>query len=756
MMRQRILLVLMALGWACLAMAQAEIDSLAAYGEREDSTYSGGELNDSTFTDGESPDSVSVGNGDDMGESAIFGSMLNKSVPNFDPTTKILDDSHRYHGDEFTRGLFDHLGVILGAGMEQIVKPVDSYAFTPMTTVSVGLVKDFSSLHSLRLLYSFGYGYLKEKDITLKESMLSLDYLFNISSYFDGYKPDRWLNISPFIGVGMQNARIGTPYGVAETALEGHAGLQLKFFAGHRASFTFEPYIKLAQDTYDISGTQNWKKYDVIYGGNMLFTYYLKSNLSRKKQKGDFRQHYDESKLYEVVNGKKVKLEGRDLYNAKMSQLADSAYIAKSNKRRYFSDDSVASAWRTPLFVDFSGGVSLMESDNFSASETMGVSTAISVGKWFSSFIGVRLTGRLSNNKWSESYEGATELNPSYKENLYATYIGGEADAMFNVFGLRRAYNWQSPVGLTLLGGVGYGRLMKYDKTRLECDYVSYNVGAQLWMRLSDDLRLFAEPNYTYYSYKIPYTNVKWNKKFADKQLSLRLGLSVLMNNERAKQRPADVEDGEEGRFTAGLGAGMNLLMRKYKCQSSSGSAIDYNLAAYGAYMFNHLHGAQLNVQFISNTDNAKVAYYDRNSEYNFTSTRYGQWKRTFYVVFPSIDYKLSLTNLMSGYVPGRRCDLDFLVGPCAALRMGESDEMAAEEHATGGNERVIVDAKSFDAYWGLNAGFNLKCRVSNHIGIFAMPMFYYFKGNEIFDTKALTFDNTVLFTVNLGVQYKF
>ena len=482
-MKKQLLLALMFLSGACLANAQIEADPLATDGISVDSTMIDEGINDADgvydedtldeeLTDSTNMDSPDMFFSEDNEDVGIFG-------PSFNPFSKILDKSHRYKGDKFSKGLFDHLGITLGAGMEQIVKPVDNYAFTPMTTVSVGLVKDFSSLHSLRLLYSFGFGYMKEKDITLKESMVSLDYLFNLTSYYDSYKPDRWLNLSPFIGVGMQNARVGVPYGLAEHAIEGHVGMQLKFFAGHRASFTLEPFVKIAQDTYDVSGDRNWKKYDVIYGGNMLFTYYFKSNLSKKQQKGDFRQDYDESLFYiRDENGKKVKLKGRDLYEAKRKQVTDSERIAKADSLRYFADGRGASAWRSPLFFEFSGGVSLMESDEFSASETMGTSAAISVGKWFSSFIGVRATGRLSNNKWSESYEGSTEMNPSYKQNLYATYVGGELDAMFNVFGLKRAYNWQSPAGMTILGGVGYGRLMKYDTKRLECDYVSYNVGS--------------------------------------------------------------------------------------------------------------------------------------------------------------------------------------------------------------------------------------------------------------------------------------
>lgn len=702
------------------------------------------------------PDTLGAGSVDNFDDEKIFGSQTSDKIPSFDLYTKILDKSHRYMGDKFSNGFLDHLGLTLGAGVEQVVKPNNNYALTPLTIVNIGLTKDFSPYHSLRLLYTFGFGYQKGKDLSFKESMGSLDYIFNLSSYFGGYRPDRRLSLSPFVGVGMQNARLGHPVGVAECAVEAHAGLQFKFFAGHKATFSIEPMVKIASDKYDISGTHNWRRYDVVYGGNMLFTYYFRSMLSQRSQSGDFRHRYDRNALYTDVNGKRVKLSGHDLYEAKARLISDSVFIANENRRRVYQDEAELHSWRTPVFFDFSGGVSMVKNETFSSSETMGTSLAVSMGKWFSSFIGIRATGHVANGKWGEAYEAATTLTPSYKSNLYATYAGGELESMFNLLGLRRNYNWASPAGFTLLAGVGYGRMMKYDDTRLECDYVSYKAGAQVWMRLSDDLRLFVEPCYTYYSYKIPYTNVKWNKKFGDKELAVRMGVSVLMNSARSGEDAGkSSRDDDTDRFVVGLGGGVNQLFRKSQYQFNGGNSINFNAAAYGYYMFNRTHGAQLNVQFVSNAENMKTAYQDFNPDYNLAVERTGLWKRTFYVLVPSFDYKLSLTELLSGHSPHRRCDLDLLVGPAVALRMGETDKFSSLEHATGGNQRLVKDVKSFDSFFGANMGFNLKCRATERIGVFAMPMFYYFGSQDVFCQESLAFKKTVLFTFNVGVQLK-
>lgn len=676
--------------------------------------------------------------------------------PLFDVQTKILDGRHYYRGDTFEKGLLNHLGISAGAGVEQIAEVRDKFHINPLTMLHLGVVKEFDPRNSLRLMASYGFGYQRDKDIEFKQLIGKLDYMFNLSSYFDGYRPDRLLNISTVLGVGYQTSTFGASVKKKESALEAHAGLQFKFYAGPKASLSVEPVIKIAEDSYDQSGDLNWKKFDLAYGANMYFTYYFNSNLSKKKNAGDFRINYDDEKLTKLENGRRVALEGRELYEAKMAQVNDTARQNEEDRNRIFADDADASGWRTPFFVDFSSGINMVNLDQLGLMDTRGASHGISVGKWFSSAIGVRATGFFSSYKWKEIVTPPTTLTPAYHKTWNGAYAGCNVEGIVNVLGMRRDYNWQSPVGLNLLLGMGFGRMTKLEEgSQLRCGYVAYTGGAQLWMRLSDDLHLFVEPAYTRYSYKIPYSNVDWNKQFSDEAMSLRLGVTMMMNTAEHKQKVEEVHDTETmpNRLYAGIGGGVNTLF--YKNNYKNGSNINVNGLLYAGYNFNQLHGAQFNFQYVVNSESQLVDYWDRNPDYGFISTRTGLWKRTFFVGMASFNYALSLSTLFSGYAPGQRWSLDLLAGPAVALRFGEKDKFATIEHATGGNERAVKDQADFSAYFGLNGGLNLKCRVSPRLSAFMLPSFYYFPTNEIFD-RELFMSNTLMFSLNLGVQYVF
>ena len=62
-------------------------------------------------------------------------------------------------------------------------------------------------------------------------------------------------------------------------SLEGHMGLQLRFFTGPQGYANIEPYVGLATDKMDLSQNQNWRKIDVFYGVNFNYVYYIHNNL---------------------------------------------------------------------------------------------------------------------------------------------------------------------------------------------------------------------------------------------------------------------------------------------------------------------------------------------------------------------------------------------------------------------------------------------------------------------------------------------
>ena len=681
-----------------------------------------------------------------------------KAKENFDVRSRILDRRHYYKGDEFEKGTWKHIGLNIGAGIEQINPPDESYKFEPLTLLSLGISKDFSPRHTLRLGFTYGFGYLNGKDITVNEFIGRLDYLFNFSSYFDGYRPDRILNVSSVIGAGFLSNKMGKPLGTSSSSWEAHAGLQFRFYAGPKAAITLEPYVKLASDKYDMSSEgKNWRKYDWAYGGYMNFIYYFGKNLSSRNEAGSFRMRYDKSR-FEVTTeeGERIKLEGHDLYEAKMEQVNDPKMRRQRADRRTFADGSYASQWRSPVFIDFGFGMNAVSSEEFSTMSTTQPAVALSVGKWFSSAAGLRLTGYASFYKWRKQTTPLTELNPPYNINWYGSYYGANLEGVINILGIKRNYNWQSPAGVNLLLGLGYGRINKFQPdTELRCSYASYTVGLQAWFRLVDDVRFFFEPSYSRYTYRIPYTNVNFNKKFSEKGFTLRMGVSMLMNDYSKHERPEKPEDDGiiRNHLYAGLGGGFNAVFAKNRYDN--GAAFNYNAYAVVGYKLNYLHGAQLHFQYLCKAEDFVSEYYDYNPEYNLLHVREGMWRHKTYVGFASLDYTLSLTSLLAGYQEYGKWNIDLKVGPTVALRFGEKASFSEEEHATMGNQRVLVNQSDVKPFFGANLGLDIRYKIGKHISAFMTPTLFYLPTDEMYPFGTLP-HKTIQLTFNIGAQYDF
>lgn len=692
---------------------------------------------------------------------AVKLEQMNREKPMFDVRSRILDRRHYYKGDDFEKGFWKHIGVNVGAGVEQITPPDESYQFEPLTLLSLGISKDFNPRHTLRLGFTYGFGHLNGKDITVNEYIGRLDYLFNLSSYFNGYRPDRLLNISTLFGVGYTSNKMGKPLGTSSSTMEAHAGLQFKFFAGPKAAITLEPYVKLASDSYDMSAVgKNWRKYDFAYGAYMNFIYYFNTNLSTRSEAGNFRVKYDKSKFVlkvDTLPSKNYRLEGHDLYEAKMEQINDPKLRRERNDRRIFADGEYARQWRSPLFFDFGFGFNAISSEQFSVLQTTQPAVALSVGKWLSSAAGLRLTGFASYYKWRAQTTPQTETVPSYDINWYGSYYGVNLEGVINVFGIKRNYNWQSPVGANILLGLGVGRINKFqDETDLRCTFASYSVGLQAWCRIVDDVRFFVEPSYSRYTYRIPYTNVNFNKKFSEKSFTLRMGVSMLMNDYSKHRKPEPDEDGGgfiRNHLYVGLGGGFNTIFAKSRYVN--GSAFNFNLYGRVGYKFNYMHGVMLDLQYLKKTEDCISDYYDYNPEYNILHERVGLWRHHTFVGFVSLDYTLSLTSLMAGYSKNNKWDVDLRFGPTVALRFGAITSISEKEHATLGNQRVLKEQSTVKSFFGANAGLDIRHKFSRRISAFLTPTIFYLPTNEIYPAGTVP-GKIVQITFNLGAQYNF
>lgn len=627
-------------------------------------------------------------------------------------------------GETFTRRWDDHLFIEAGAGVEQMLPPGDTYHFDPLTAAHLGVGKQFNKLHSARLTFGGALGYQRDKDKLFYKMNVKADHLFSLSSYFNGYNPSRLLDVSTIVGVGAQYAKLGRG-GRSGTACEFHLGLQMRFFTGPQGYFNVEPYYGLSTDGMDLSENRNWRKIDMFYGANLNFIYYIHNNLSRESR---------------------------------------ARFIRNKTEENYFAADSSLQSWRQPWFMEFSNGLSFVDSPVFGFTETMGHDISISGGKWLSSVIGLRLSASITTGTWMKSVtpEESSPFHPEYQRNYRTLYFGGRAEALINPFGFDVNYDWDSRYGVYALVGGGMGRVMKYQKGRhLACRAVSYTAGLHLWTRISPGLQLFVEPRYTHYVYKIPYRNVDWNKRFSDDGYTLSAGFTVTTRGMRYRNRAAELaaqaDNGEGGRFVVGLGGGMNLMQTKSGYEAGS-NGLSYNGLLFGEYHFNAISAARLSFDFASFARTGMTPFIDynmNNVEDNYTPVqRRGLWNHRYFLGLVSLGYMADLTTLCDGYKSGRLFELSIFAGPTCSILFGGSASLDGNERLQESHEVRQSDPATSTAAFGFNGGLKLTANVLPRLAVTFTPTLYLLGKMDFIGVEQLkikTFE-----TLNLGVQYKF
>lgn len=631
----------------------------------------------------------------------------------------LLERRYLADGETFTKRWDDHLFVEAGAGVEQMVSPGAGYKFNALTVAHLGVGKQFSKLHSARVLLNGAFGYQQDKDRLYYRMGVTADHLFSLTSYFDGFKPSRLLDISTVLGVGAQYAKYGR-LGRSGTSFDVHMGLQFRFFTGPQGYINIEPYYGLATDKRDLSESRNWRKIDMFYGANVNFIYYLHNNLSPES-----RQHFIKNR-------------------------------AESNE--LVADSTALDSWRQPWFFEFSNGIDFTDSPTLGLTETMGHNFSISVGKWLSSAIGLRFTGTSSTVTWQKEVtpEKLSPYQPPYERDFRSCYVGMRGEALFNPLGFSANYNWDSPLGFYLLAGAEMGRIMKYQPGRhLSCNTQAYTVGAHLWARLSDGLQVFVEPRYTNYVYKVPYSNAAWNKCFSDNTYSLNMGLTVSTTG--MKYRRANTADDSEMRhIVVGLGGGTNITQTRDGYSGSAG--MPFNGMAFAEYHFNRIHSARVAFEYLSISRASLSSFIDYRMDSPESGyapvNRTGLWNHRYYFGFVSFNYMVNLTNLCNGYRPGRRFELEAYVGPTCNMLFGETATLDSNERLQEGHEcRLNNEAKTATKF-GFNAGLKLNAHITPRIDAFFSPTIYALRN---FGIDGVNFTKLRhIETLNVGVQYKF
>lgn len=563
-------------------------------------------------------------------DTAYYGAARQK---NFNALRFVLDSRHRFKGDRYVHGDFwNNTFIDMGGGVGGFYHNTNAASFTPTLSLRLGVGKVVSPMVSFRLGFEKAWAYSHASTTVYNTNQYNsyggyVDFLYNFSNYLLGYRPERPFNVSGILGLGVQTASLHswnnadmTAVGASTSgaALDGHVGVQFKFFASPYASIALEPYFKVATKKLNLLANPGYSDPDFSYGVNFAYQWNFAKQLSYMVNAGIFQKHFN-------------------------------------NQKRYMLDNGQLQHLRYPMFFDYSfGPMYVGKSYNLSLRNTRGFDALAAVGWWLAPAAGVRAGVHVTNGDWKQGSIGNDDT-----KSLIGTR-GVNVDFLFNPFGFKRHYNWDAPVGMNLLAGYEFGGMKKTAASLLgsyEGNYTAFRFGGQLWMKLTNDLRLTLEPTYM----QIEHYNGNLDRERYD-EYAVKLGLSLLfrdkgIRNYRNVESDSVLNTVQRGYFL-GLGLGWNNTVWEWRFKGYQHDLLK-NAVLFGGYRFNKIHGIRLQAEWMKEAQ----AFFD--------SYGSGIEKFTYNNYLLSTDYQINLFNVMAGYDPLRRWNVYVYVGPTLLLGDG-------------------------------------------------------------------------------------
>ena len=563
-------------------------------------------------------------------DTAYYGAARQK---NFNALRFVLDSRHRFKGDRYVRGDFwNNTFIDMGGGVGGFYHNTNAASFTPTLSLRLGVGKVVSPMVSFRLGFEKAWAYSHASTTVYNTNQYNsyggyVDFLYNFSNYLLGYRPERPFNVSGILGLGVQTASLHswnnadmTAVGASTSgaALDGHVGVQFKFFASPYASIALEPYFKVATKKLNLLANPGYSDPDFSYGVNFAYQWNFAKQLSYMANAGIFQKHFN-------------------------------------NQKRYMLDNGQLQHLRYPMFFDYSfGPMYVGKSYNLSLRNTRGFDALAAVGWWLAPAAGVRAGVHVTNGDWKQGSIGNDDT-----KSLIGTR-GVNVDFLFNPFGFKRHYNWDAPVGMNLLAGYEFGGMKKTAASLLgsyEGNYTAFRFGGQLWMKLTNDLRLTLEPTYM----QIEHYNGNLDRERYD-EYAVKLGLSLLfrdkgIRNYRNVESDSVLNTVQRGYFL-GLGLGWNNTVWDWRFKGYQHDLLK-NAVLFGGYRFNKIHGIRLQAEWMKEAQ----AFFD--------SYGSGIEKFTYNNYLLSTDYQINLFNAMAGYDPLRRWNVYMYAGPTLLLGDG-------------------------------------------------------------------------------------
>ena len=471
--------------------------------------------------------------------------------------------------------------------------------------------RQLNTVSSLRMGITAGLGFIPQAakntfyNSTNARGTLQADYLYSITNHLMGYRPDRLLEVSGFVGFGVAYSQLfksnqddwASEFDTQRLSGLARGGFQLKFLAGPRAALAIEPYVYASTRGIDLVRSElEFYNYRLGYGLDVSFIQYLGQRLSDESCAGNFQKKF-------------------------------------SRRQRYFANDVAEVLHHRPLIVGVQNGFGGVSGEGRTFGHSAGFSQSVYLGWWMAPSIGIRAQFGTVNIKWQDHVSSSL--------NNFAAFRTAGFDFMLNPLGFGRNARWQAPAGITLL--VGYEGGYAFREAGIKgFPAFGYRGGLNLWVRLANGLRLTAEPQYTILTHKND------NQRASiDYMTRLSVGLEMMVGGDR---EPAVADDNAAHRpfplgYFIGGGVGRNFTPRFFQENSRVRDILKSGIL-FGGYEYNDLHGIRLSGEYMTD-----VFYQnhqkDRQERYVFTA-----------------GYRLAASNLLRGVNPQRRWNVSANTGP--------------------------------------------------------------------------------------------
>ena len=608
----------------------------------------------------------------------------------------IIEDRFLPSGDTFTsKSFWDHFYFMGGFGLQKI-GGIEGFKLNTMENAHFGVGKNFNPLSSARFYVNVDNALRGYSGGLSRFYMVNgnIDYMYNLSTYFAGYNPQRPVNISAFGGVGFGLTK--SSYAKSDMwaedmkgskfSVNAHFGLSFGIYGGPRSYFSIEPYVGVASDQIDNSVKRNWHKYDLLYGVRGTYAYYLRDHNSPEA----------------------------------WNRIRSSWHYAG------LTDVEKLRVWQNPYFIDFQTGASF---------NNRGHNTAVAVGKWFSPAFGMRIgaTGR------NAEYRKVAQGDGYQMSNRYA-WGGLRVEGIINPFGFGKYYDWNSQYGAYLVGGLSIGRFDAYQGNRAVNSHNIVNLegGVRGWYGVDRGVQVFVEPHATRYEGMAVRSGVK---RYA---FDVNVGFTV--TSEARKYRDTylpeelPVYPNVASRLT--LGVGGTYLQRQqthYPYLSAQKESIVSGFSLFGEYRFNHYISTRIGMEYVN--------LYDITGNQLPKSQGGYAINHSSHLSMFNVGPVFHLASLMRGVDPYRKWDVDGSIGLTASWLTGETAS------AVVGNP--VLPTTDSDLKLGGNINLRLSYRFTNQASVYFMPSAYLLRNVPYGNPAPKKMGKwQALQTFNVGVQY--